>query len=171
MYSTGIAYLLWALSGFGALGLHRYYLGKIPSGILWTCTAGFFGIGSIYDLFTLPSQVRHANIEKAIRDGRFNPNINISLNGQPMRVVNDGQAHVVPARENPEQAVLRAAKANKGIITASELALSANMSIEDAKKALDKMVSKGHAELRVRQSGSLVYAIPDIMDSDEPLVD
>ena len=33
------------------------------------------------------------------------------------------------------------------------------------------MVSKGYAELRVRQSGSLVYAIPDLVDSDEPLVD
>ncbi|MDR1107200.1 MAG: NINE protein, partial [Treponema sp.] len=31
MYSVGIAYLLWFLSGFGALGFHRYYLGKIPT--------------------------------------------------------------------------------------------------------------------------------------------
>jgi hypothetical protein len=32
------------------------------------------------------------------------------------------------------------------------------------------MVSKGFAELRVRQSGVLVYTIPDFLDSDEPLV-
>jgi hypothetical protein len=51
------------------------------------------------------------------------------------------------------------------------VALSANISIEEAKKDLDAMVSKGYADLRVRQSGSLVYTIPDLMDSDEPLVD
>ncbi|MBN2048976.1 MAG: NINE protein, partial [Spirochaetales bacterium] len=27
MYSTLVAYLLWFVSGFGALGLHRFYLG------------------------------------------------------------------------------------------------------------------------------------------------
>jgi len=70
-----------------------------------------------------------------------------------------------------EHAILKLAKANKGLLTASELALSAHISLEDAKKDLDAMVTKGYAELRVRQSGSLVYAIPDLMDSDEPLVD
>ena len=62
-------------------------------------------------------------------------------------------------------------KENKGILTASELALAANISIEDAKRDLDALVSKGFAELRVRKSGTLVYTIPDLMDSDEPLED
>jgi hypothetical protein len=51
------------------------------------------------------------------------------------------------------------------------VALAANISIEDAKRDLDALVSKGFAELRVRRSGTLVYAIPDMMDSDEPLED
>ncbi|MDR0465438.1 MAG: hypothetical protein LBG94_10060 [Treponema sp.] len=63
------------------------------------------------------------------------------------------------------------AKENKGILTASELALSASIPIEEARSNLDAMVNKGFAELRVRQSGALVYAIPDLMNSDEPLVD
>jgi hypothetical protein len=65
MYSTFVAYLLWFLSGFGSLGFHRFYLGKIPTWLIWMCTGGLFGLGSIYDLLTLPSQVREANIRLA----------------------------------------------------------------------------------------------------------
>ena len=63
MYSVGIAYLLWLLSGFGALGFHRFYLGKILTGLLWMFTGGLGMIGSIYDLFTLARQVRDANMQ------------------------------------------------------------------------------------------------------------
>lgn len=37
----------------GVLGVHRYYVGKIGTGIIWTLTAGFFGIGWIVDIFTV----------------------------------------------------------------------------------------------------------------------
>jgi len=167
MYSVGLAYLLWLFSGCGWLGFHRFYLGKIPSGILWMFSGGLFGIGSIYDFLTLPRQVRTANLEKAFLSGAYRPNIN---GDQSLRNVTDGQTRIIAEKDSIEQVILKIAKANKGIITASDVALASNQSIEEAKKALDAMVSKGHAELRVRQSGALVYAIPDLMDSNEPLV-
>jgi TM2 domain-containing membrane protein YozV/predicted transcriptional regulator len=168
MYSTGIAYLLWLFSIGGWFGLHRLYLGKIPTGILWMCTAGLGGIGSIYDLLTLPSQVREANVKKAIYDSSIIGKIGRQLS---WRDILDVDPRVVREKESVEHVILKLAKANKGILTASELALSANISMEEAKKDLDALVTKGFAELRVRQSGNLVYTIPDLMDSDEPLVD
>jgi hypothetical protein len=168
VYSTGIAYLLWLVSGFGALGFHRFYLGKIPTGLLWMFTGGLGMIGAVFDFFTLPGQVREANIRQAIFDNAVRRDIG---NRQSWRNVNDGEAHIIREKEPVERVILKLAKANKGILTASELALSADISIEESKKVLDTMVSKGYAELRVRQSGTLVYAIPDLMDSDEPLVD
>ena len=75
------------------------------------------------------------------------------------------------AKESIERIILRKAKETKGILTASEVVLAANISIDEAKKHLDAMVSKGFAELRVRKSGSLVYTIPDILDMNEPLED
>jgi TM2 domain-containing membrane protein YozV/predicted transcriptional regulator len=175
MYSVGMAYLLWLLSGCGALGLHRFYLGKIPTGILWMCTGGLGMFGSVYDFFTLPGQVREANIRRAIYDGggqNFGRNLGRNSGGhRSWRDVNDGEARIVREKESVERIILKIARENKGVLTAGEVALAANISIEDAKRDLDALVSKGFAELRVRKSGTLVYAIPDLMDRDDPLED
>lgn len=55
--SKGVAYLLWLLSIFGWLGFHRFYLGKIGTGIFWILTFGVAGFGSLYDLFALGNAV------------------------------------------------------------------------------------------------------------------
>jgi TM2 domain-containing membrane protein YozV len=174
MYNLGIAYLLWLFSGCGALGFHRFYLGKIPTGVLWMITGGLGMIGSIYDFFTLPGQVREANIRKALYSG--DPYLRSIGNGEgDWRYANDAQARVIKTgvseKEPVERVVLKLAKENKGILTVSELALGANIPIEEAKKYLETLVSKGFADLRVRKSGSLVYVIPDLLDKDEPLED
>ncbi|TDQ51629.1 TM2 domain-containing protein [Actinorugispora endophytica] len=57
--SVGVAYVLWFF--LGALGIHKFYLGKTGLGIAYIFTLGFLGFGLLYDLFTLPSQVRAAN--------------------------------------------------------------------------------------------------------------
>ena len=135
-------------------------------------TGGLGMVGSIYDFFTLPGQVREANIRKALYSA--DP-YRRSLAGDEgnWRYASDAQARVVKTdeRESPERAILKLAKENKGILTVSEVALGANIPIEEAKKYLEALVAKGFAELRVRRSGSLVYVIPDMLDKDEPLED
>ena len=171
MLNLGIAYILWLFSGCGALGFHRFYLGKIPTGFLWMFTGGLGMIGSVYDFFTLPGQVREANIRKAIADQTYHDPVI-----ENWRYAADAQARVVNTssrekRENPERIILKLAKENKGILTVSDVALGADIPIEEAKKYLETLVAKGFAELRVRKSGSLVYVITDMADKDEPLED
>jgi TM2 domain-containing membrane protein YozV len=52
----------WILQTFiGPLGVHRFYLGKVGTGLLWLCTLGLLGIGWIYDFWTLNRQVDERN--------------------------------------------------------------------------------------------------------------
>lgn len=59
--STGTAYLLFFFCLFGLCGFHRFYLGKIGTGIIYLFTFGLLGIGLIFDLFALASQVKSHN--------------------------------------------------------------------------------------------------------------
>ena len=169
MYSVIIAYLLWLVSGFGVLGFHRFYLGKIPTGLLWMFTGGLFGLGAIYDLLTLPRQVQEANLRQALLDQLRRRGTGETT----MRYANDAQFRVMNGKasekERPEQAALKLARENKGILTVSDVALGADIPMEEAKKLLESLEARGFAELRVRKSGSLVYVIPDMLDKDEPL--
>jgi TM2 domain-containing membrane protein YozV len=52
----------WILLTFlGLFGIHRMYMGKWASGILYLCTLGLFGIGYIYDFWTLNDQITVIN--------------------------------------------------------------------------------------------------------------
>ena len=54
-----ISYILFVC--FGMLGIHRIYLEKYFTGIFYMFTGGFFGLGLVFDLFTLPFQVADFN--------------------------------------------------------------------------------------------------------------
>lgn len=52
----------WILLTFlGMFGVHRFYMGKIGTGILWLLTGGLFLIGWLYDFCTLNRQVDEIN--------------------------------------------------------------------------------------------------------------
>lgn len=37
----------------GLVGGHRFYVGKVGTGILWLFTGGFFAVGALYDLYKI----------------------------------------------------------------------------------------------------------------------
>ena len=54
--------LAWLLLAFlGLFGIHRMYMGKWITGLIYLCTAGLFGVGYIYDLWTLNDQISIIN--------------------------------------------------------------------------------------------------------------
>lgn len=61
MKSTGTSYLLWLLCFVGFCGIHRFYNGKIITGLIWLFTGGLFLIGQIIDLFLISGMVEDAN--------------------------------------------------------------------------------------------------------------
>lgn len=59
-------WLLTLLAVIGFLGLHRYMVGKIASGIVFTCTGGFFIFGWIIDLIAITAGCFKDGDEKLI---------------------------------------------------------------------------------------------------------
>jgi TM2 domain-containing membrane protein YozV len=54
--------LAWILLTFlGLLGIHRMYLGKWLTGIIYLVTGGVVGLGYLYDLWTLNDQITVIN--------------------------------------------------------------------------------------------------------------
>ena len=52
----------WVLLPFlGIFGVHRLYMGKWITGILYLLTAGLLGLGVLYDFWTLNDQITVAN--------------------------------------------------------------------------------------------------------------
>lgn len=58
-----IAWLL--LTFLGIFGIHRFYMGKWPTGILYLLTGGLLLIGVVYDFCTLNQQLSEINSPRA----------------------------------------------------------------------------------------------------------
>lgn len=58
-YDYSIAWIL--LTFLGIFGIHRFYLGKWVTGLLYLLTLGLFGIGWLYDYYTFNAQISELN--------------------------------------------------------------------------------------------------------------
>jgi TM2 domain-containing membrane protein YozV len=153
MYTVGKAYLYWLLSLI-IPGAHRFYLGKIGSGIAYFLTGGVFFIGTFVDLFNIPRLVREANYQLAFERALLSDSISIqAVPHKPVRAKKD----------SIERTILKAAKVHSGIVTPSEVALEGDISIDEAKKFLDRLAAKGFAEMKIKTNGVIVYRFPDFL--------
>lgn len=59
----------------GTLGVHRFYVGKTKSGILYLCTLGLFGIGWIYDIFNIANNLFTDSYGAVLTSENANQNI------------------------------------------------------------------------------------------------
>lgn len=156
MYSKTVALVLGIISFIPPFsGLLRFYLKRHTSGVVFTLTGGLAFIGNILDVVQIPQLVKEANRRHAKRE-----------------LLADGDVGGQPAleykrdRESIEKVILKSAKQNGGLTTPSEVALQSDVSIEEARKALDYLASKGFAEVRISKSGSIAYYFPDILTPD-----
>jgi hypothetical protein len=119
-----VAYFLWFISCFGALGIHRFYLGKFGTGFLYLITGGLGGIGGLYDLLTIPMQVKEANLRlgyRAVLDPAFSRE-----DSRFKREYRDEFRRKIK-KESSERIILKIARRNGGLVNPSEVALEADI--------------------------------------------
>ncbi|SDA32563.1 TM2 domain-containing protein [Methylobacterium sp. UNC378MF] len=93
-----LAFILWGCGLFLLSGLHRFYVGRFWTGLLWFFTLGLCGVGQLIDLFRLGDMVRVANSEGGGGSSRHfapantvAPVFNVTVNAGPA-----GMATVTP---------------------------------------------------------------------------
>lgn len=59
--STATTWILWVF--LGNIGAHRYYLGKVGTGVAMTLTLGCLGIWTLVDLFLINGMINKKNTE------------------------------------------------------------------------------------------------------------
>jgi len=152
-YSAGIAFLLWLACLFGLCGLHRFYLGKPISGVLYLVTLGFFGIGQIIDLARLDGMVENANWQLADRRQH-------ALGG------GRGLLAAAPLRDPVEElrlALTRAAAARGGKLSVTQGVMATGKGFQEVESALDAMVRSGYVDIdNDPDSGIIVYRFGEL---------
>ena len=71
VFSYNIAWVL--LTFLGVFGVHRMYMGKWITGIIYLLTGGLFLLGILYDFWTLNEQVSVKNREMRKPYNRMEP--------------------------------------------------------------------------------------------------
>ena len=156
-YKDSIGWALWCLFFIGLGGVHRIYLGKYGTGIIWLLTWGLFGVGQFLDLFRMKSLVRESNI----RDGYLpHPRYAQQLVPPPGR---SSSQQLAPSQPSLMQVILKAAQQNGGALTVTQTVAATGLSFEKVEEVLGEMVAKGYVDVdNVPQSGVVVYRFPEL---------
>ena len=155
-YREGAGYALLCGSFLGFAGLHRIYMGKYATGILWFLTWGLGGIGTFFDLFTMKKLVRDANI----REG-YLPHPRWA--GELSRLAQPHSALPAAPKKPLKHLLLDAAIERAGELSVTEGVAATGASFEAVEKTLNELLETGYVDIDNRPgSGVIVYRFTEL---------
>jgi TM2 domain-containing membrane protein YozV len=143
--NVGVAYLLWALSAFGVCGIHRFYLGKPVSGLIWLFTVGLCGFGQIIDLFLIPGMTQERNHYLWARDERNRAYLDKER--QEILLIRSKIAQQKKDNADPMLKLLKAAAANGNTLSIGQAMIATELSHEEIEGLLKKALRQGIAQI------------------------
>jgi hypothetical protein len=165
MKSTGMAYLLAALGLVTPVaGIHRFYLGRPVMGILYLLTWGFFGVGTIIDLFRIPRLVDDEN-RRLLYPG--SP-VGLRALGAAVHPLALPPPEAPKERLSPEQHILRVASEHQGAVTVAMVSVHTGMSLGKSKKELERLRKEEFCTIDVSTEGAKLYVFEGLR-SNKPL--
>ncbi len=155
--NVGTAYILWFFCVFGICGVHRLYLGRIVSGLLYFFTFGLFGFGQLLDLLFIPGMTRERNLyllqqstskklshltdvhETILRQQEFD-----LLYDETSRQ-NLSSMHNWESPQDPMLKLLKAAASHNNVLSLGQAIISLELPVEQVEQLLQKALQQGLA--------------------------
>lgn len=152
-HSPGMTFVLWMACLLGLCGIHRFYLGKPVTGLLYLFTLGFFGIGQVIDLVRLRTMVDNADRKLAGRR-------------EHLIATTERRALPLPARDPDEDlrlALTRAASTRGGQLSVTQAVMATGKDFRSVEGVLDEMARSGYVDIgNDSDSGVLVYRFAEL---------
>ena len=164
----------------GGISAHRFYVGKPASAFAQAALAVGGAIvmvtsvmatpsndvGGVIGIFALIGGVLWIIFDFVmILLGRFTDGAGNSIGKSQPRT--EPMNHGVASPHRVQQRILLTAKQQGGLVGPTEVAMRAGIDIDEAKRYLEGLVDKGHAEIQLRKDGALVYVFPELLTEEK----
>lgn len=155
-YSKSSALVMWLAWIFGFGGIHRIYLGKPITGILYLATWGLFGVGQVIDLLTMNSMVDEANRKQL--GGTAPMQLTAGYGYQPM-----AQAPAGSSTEMARLKLLQAAKSHGNQLSVTQGVMATGKTFKEVEDMLDEMAKSGYVGIgNDDNTGAVVYTFGEL---------